>query len=100
MNIQFTKMHGLGNDFMVINGISQTIEFIAEKVQAWAGRHFGFDQLLIVETASDIVVLYVEPMHLPVKAEAITDRCDIEVAEELFDIGAVSMVFEGTIIDG
>ena len=157
MQIQFTKMHGLGNDFMVINGIDQTIEFTAEKVQRWADRHFGigFDQLLIVEkaqqpkvdfryrifnadgsevqqcgngarcfakfvydkgltdkteitveTASGIIVLYVEPngwirvnmgspnfepMHLPFKAETVADRYDIEVAGELFDIGAVSM---------
>jgi len=52
--IQFTKMQGLGNDFMVIDAINQQIEFEAEKVKLWADRHFGigFDQLLIVEAAT------------------------------------------------
>jgi diaminopimelate epimerase len=51
MGIRFTKMHGLGNDFMVVDAINQTIEFQAQQVKAWADRHrgIGFDQLLIVE---------------------------------------------------
>ena len=51
MLLKFTKMHGLGNDFMVIDGISQSVELNAEQVRAWADRHFGigFDQLLLVE---------------------------------------------------
>ena len=53
MNIKFSKMHGLGNDFMVINGISQSIDLTPERIRQWADRHFGvgFDQLLLVETA-------------------------------------------------
>jgi diaminopimelate epimerase len=51
MRLKFTKMHGLGNDFMVIDGVSQSVEFSAEQVERWADRHFGigFDQLLLVE---------------------------------------------------
>ncbi len=51
MNIKFSKMHGLGNDFMVIDGINQTISLTAEMIAGWANRHFGigFDQLLLVE---------------------------------------------------
>lgn len=51
MRLKFTKMHGLGNDFMVIDGVSQQVEFSAEQVERWADRHFGigFDQLLLVE---------------------------------------------------
>jgi diaminopimelate epimerase len=51
MNIQFSKMHGLGNDFMVIDGINQTVSLTAEMIAGWANRHFGigFDQLLLVE---------------------------------------------------
>ena len=51
MNIQFSKMHGLGNDFVVIDAISQTINLSTEQVQFLADRHFGvgFDQLLLVE---------------------------------------------------
>ncbi len=51
MPIQFTKMHGLGNDFMVIDAINQTIKLDKPLITQWADRHFGigFDQLLIVE---------------------------------------------------
>lgn len=51
MQIQFSKMHGLGNDFMVIDGVTQDIELTREQVRAWGDRHFGvgFDQLLLVE---------------------------------------------------
>ncbi|CAG2158209.1 unnamed protein product [Oppiella nova] len=48
---QFTKMHGLGNDFMVVDLISQRAFFDAMTIRRLADRHFGigFDQLLIVE---------------------------------------------------
>ncbi|MEE9310225.1 MAG: diaminopimelate epimerase [Cocleimonas sp.] len=51
MNINFTKMHGLGNDFVVINGISQSISLTADQIRFIADRHFGVgcDQLLLVE---------------------------------------------------
>jgi diaminopimelate epimerase len=51
MTIHFTKMHGLGNDFMVIDAINQTVELSPQQIKLWADRHFGigFDQLLIVE---------------------------------------------------
>ena len=51
MTIHFTKMHGLGNDFMVIDAINQTVELNPQQIKLWADRHFGigFDQLLIVE---------------------------------------------------
>jgi len=50
MLIQFTKMHGLGNDFMVIDGLSQDIELNSEQVRQLADRRLGvgFDQLLLV----------------------------------------------------
>jgi diaminopimelate epimerase len=49
--INFTKMHGLGNDFVVIDAINQHIELSPEKIQLLSDRHFGigFDQLLLVE---------------------------------------------------
>jgi len=55
MQIEFTKMHGLGNDFMVINAISQDILLTPEQIRFMSNRHFGigFDQLLLVES-SDI----------------------------------------------
>ncbi|TCK16504.1 diaminopimelate epimerase [Marinobacterium mangrovicola] len=51
MLVRFTKMHGLGNDFMVIDAISQRIRLSSEQVRSLADRNFGigFDQLLLVE---------------------------------------------------
>ncbi|HHO58939.1 MAG TPA: diaminopimelate epimerase, partial [Thiotrichales bacterium] len=51
MAIRFTKMHGLGNDFMVIDAINQSLNLDAEQVRQLADRHVGvgFDQLLLVE---------------------------------------------------
>lgn len=53
MEIQFTKMHGLGNDFVVIDAINQDIELSEQDVRLLADRHFGIgcDQLLLVEAA-------------------------------------------------
>ena len=49
--IRFTKMHGLGNDFMVVDAVRQRVHFRPEQVRRLADRHFGvgFDQLLLVE---------------------------------------------------
>ena len=51
MLLEFTKMHGLGNDFMVVDLISQRAYLDTATIQRLADRHFGvgFDQLLIVE---------------------------------------------------
>lgn len=51
MLINFTKMHGLGNDFVVIDAINQSIHLAPEQIRKWADRHsgVGFDQLLLVE---------------------------------------------------
>ncbi|MDH5483914.1 MAG: diaminopimelate epimerase [Gammaproteobacteria bacterium] len=51
MNIHFSKMHGLGNDFVVIDAINQALELSPEQVRFIADRRFGVgcDQLLLVE---------------------------------------------------
>ena len=51
MLVKFTKMHGLGNDFMVVDLISQHAHFRPEQVRKLADRNFGigFDQMLLVE---------------------------------------------------
>ena len=53
MAINFTKMHGLGNDFVVIDAINQSIDLGPEQVRQLADRHLGIgcDQLLLVEPA-------------------------------------------------
>lgn len=49
--LRFTKMHGLGNDFMVVDAISQPFRLRPEMIRKLSDRHFGigFDQLLVVE---------------------------------------------------
>lgn len=51
MRLRFTKMHGLGNDFIVLDGISQRIRLSEDKIRRLADRRFGVgcDQVLIVE---------------------------------------------------
>ncbi|GGY53152.1 diaminopimelate epimerase [Bacterioplanes sanyensis] len=51
MWLKFSKMHGLGNDFMVVDLITQNGHIHADKIPALAHRHtgVGFDQLLLVE---------------------------------------------------
>lgn len=58
MKLRFSKMHGLGNDFMVLDGIRQSLPvdglpLPAAQIRHLADRHFGigFDQLLVVQPA-------------------------------------------------
>ncbi|HBU28420.1 MAG TPA: diaminopimelate epimerase, partial [Thiobacillus sp.] len=50
MKLRFTKMHGLGNDFVVFDGISQTVALTPEQCRRIADRPFGVgcDQILLV----------------------------------------------------
>ncbi|MNZ39836.1 Diaminopimelate epimerase [compost metagenome] len=54
MLLRFTKMHGLGNDFMVLDLVTQHAHVQPKHVRQWGDRHtgVGFDQLLIVEPPS------------------------------------------------
>ncbi|MGB1237233.1 MAG: diaminopimelate epimerase [Pseudomonadales bacterium] len=55
MLLRFTKMHGLGNDFMVVDLVTQRLKFNPSMVKRLADRKLGigFDQLLIVEIPSN-----------------------------------------------
>ncbi|ASA55689.1 diaminopimelate epimerase [Vibrio gazogenes] len=55
MHFHFSKMHGLGNDFMVVDCITQNIFFSPDLIRRLANRHtgVGFDQLLLVEAPYD-----------------------------------------------
>lgn len=55
MLLRFTKMHGLGNDFMVLDLVSQHAHIQAKHAKQWGDRNtgIGFDQLLIVEAPSN-----------------------------------------------
>ncbi|MBZ0131639.1 MAG: diaminopimelate epimerase [Rhodocyclaceae bacterium] len=51
MKIRFTKMHGLGNDFVVLDAVNQAISLTPQQARFLADRHFGVgcDQILVVE---------------------------------------------------
>ncbi|SDM44513.1 diaminopimelate epimerase [Franzmannia pantelleriensis] len=55
MLLHFTKMHGLGNDFMVVDLVTQRARLRDEQIRQLGDRHLGigFDQLLIVEPPND-----------------------------------------------
>lgn len=51
--LKFTKMHGLGNDFMVIDGVRQNVSLTTSQIQQLSRRDtgVGFDQCLLVEAS-------------------------------------------------
>jgi diaminopimelate epimerase len=55
MRLEFTKMHGLGNDFVVIDGTRQDVRLDEARLRHLADRHFGIgcDQILLVEPPGD-----------------------------------------------
>ncbi|MEO5699155.1 MAG: diaminopimelate epimerase [Casimicrobiaceae bacterium] len=54
MKLRFTKMHGLGNDFVVLDGVRQRIDLDGEQLRRLADRRLGVgcDQVLLVEPAT------------------------------------------------
>ncbi|MBT5387491.1 MAG: diaminopimelate epimerase [Porticoccaceae bacterium] len=55
MLMKFTKMHGLGNDFVVIDAVTQNVRVSASMVKRLANRSMGIgcDQVLVIEPPSD-----------------------------------------------
>ena len=53
MDIAFTKMHGIGNDFVVLNCLEQEFRLTPDQIRLLGDRHFGigFDQLLVIGPA-------------------------------------------------
>jgi len=51
MKLRFSKMHGLGNDFVVFDAINQQVKLSKQQLRFIADRHFGIgcDQILLVE---------------------------------------------------
>ncbi|MGD9887904.1 MAG: diaminopimelate epimerase [Halothiobacillaceae bacterium] len=60
MLLSFVKMHGLGNDFVVLDGVRQKITLTHEQVRFLADRHFGIgcDQVLLVEPTLNTNALF------------------------------------------
>mgnify|MGYP005989043461 FL=1 len=55
MLVNFSKMHGLGNDFLMLDNVTQNVFLSPEQITKFADRNFGvgFDQLLVVEPPYD-----------------------------------------------
>ncbi|MFT3789897.1 MAG: diaminopimelate epimerase [Rudaea sp.] len=55
MGLRFTKMHGLGNDFVVLDACESAPQLDVARIRAMADRHtgVGFDQMMILEPARD-----------------------------------------------
>jgi len=55
VDLRFTKMHGCGNDFIVVDDVANEWDFDEEAVQLLCDRHFGIgaDGLILVRNASD-----------------------------------------------
>ncbi|MEO0678755.1 MAG: diaminopimelate epimerase, partial [Pseudomonadota bacterium] len=56
----FMKMHGLGNDFVVVDARAHALEVSPDLVRALADRHrgVGFDQLAVVHDGSDLTITF------------------------------------------
>ena len=50
MELQFTKMHGCGNDFVVIDNRNQKLELHKDEIKLICDRHYGIgcDQLVVI----------------------------------------------------
>ena len=55
MKLRFTKMHGIGNDFVVVDCRERPLELLVQQIARVGDRHrgVGFDQLLTIEPATD-----------------------------------------------
>jgi diaminopimelate epimerase len=58
--LSFMKMHGLGNDFLVIDGRHQAVDLPADLICALADRHrgVGFDQLAVIEPGDELTLSF------------------------------------------
>jgi diaminopimelate epimerase len=58
VKLKFSKMHGLGNDFVVLDGIRQPVSLTPAQLRFLADRNFGIgcDQILLVEKPSQVGV--------------------------------------------
>lgn len=56
--MRFSKMHGLGNDFIIVDAITQKVCFTVDNIKMLSNRNcgIGFDQLLVVEPPYDPVI--------------------------------------------
>ena len=89
MTLRFTKMHGAGNDFVVIDAINQTVNFTSDQWRDIANRRFGIgaDQILIVEKGlTEHREIRVETMSGVIRPKLEDDgRITVDMGAPIFD---------------
>jgi diaminopimelate epimerase len=82
MGLRFTKMHGLGNDFVVLDARESPLTLDIACIRAIADRHtgVGFDQMMILEPARDAACLAAYTIRFPQGANA----CFVRVVDKHF----------------
>jgi diaminopimelate epimerase len=72
MKLPFVKMHGLGNDFVVLDGVRQSVALTPPQLRRLADRHFGIgcDQILLVEPASQPGSIFAIGSSMPMAARS------------------------------
>lgn len=93
MDLRFTKMHGCGNDFVVIDDLDAFWDFNEEAVQLLCDRHFGIgaDGLILVRRATDPGASYF--MHYINADGSLAEMCGNGIrvfAKRLVDTGLVT----------
>jgi len=102
MELAFTKMHGLGNDFIVIEDLDAELEFSAEAVQWFCDRHFGIGAdglILIRHSASPGADLY---MHYSNSDGSLAEMCGNGIrcfAKYVVDHGLVAEGRNAIVVD-
>ncbi|MEL7114542.1 MAG: diaminopimelate epimerase [Pseudomonadota bacterium] len=94
--LRFMKMHGLGNDFVVIDGRGDGVRLTPELVRALADRHrgVGFDQLALIEDGSDLQITFYNADGSQSAACGNATRCIAD--RELRMTGAKDLVIDVT----
>lgn len=70
--LRFTKMHGLGNDFVVFDAVNQTVALTPDQLRQLADRHFGIgcDQILLVQAQSNPTPTFTTAFSTPTAAKS------------------------------
>lgn len=84
--MQFSKMHGLGNDFMVVDAVTQNVFFSPELIRRLSDRHLGvgFDQLLVVEPPMILSWTFITASSTPTAVKSRSAAMARAVSRDLF----------------
>ena len=102
MELQFVKMNGIGNDFVVLDARSQSIDLSIDQARYIADRNFGIgcDQILIIapSDAADITMLILNSDGSEAGACGNGSRCVADLVMGQLDQSRLSMETRGGII--